>query len=431
MANTHKQCRPEVIKIALLIVLASNLCAFSYDFAGGTGEPNNPYQIATAEHLLSIGSDPNLLNKNFILINDIDLDPNLSGGQIFDNSLIAFDISDANYFQGTRFSGCFDGNDYKIKNLVINAIGKDWIGLFGIIEGGEVKNLVIEDFYITGESDVGGLCGICENTTISSCHTIGRIESQDAAGGLIGLCMESDITDCSTNCNITGRNDLGGLIGICDMSNVNRSCSFGSVDGQYDIGGLIGWSSYLCNVFNCYSDSSVDGRKYVGGFIGYNYEGYIEVCYSTGHITFSESYGGGFIGELRYSMGKIRNCFWDVEKSGTTDGLGIPGSYAPYIVGKTTEQMKTASTFSTWDFVNTWAICEGTNYPRLQWQIPQTDLLCPDGVDFLDYALFAEHWLEENCGSLNNNCEGCDFDRSGVVDSLDLGELTNDWLRPF
>ena len=35
-------------------------------FAGGTGEPNDPYQIATADQLISIGSDPNLLDKHYL-----------------------------------------------------------------------------------------------------------------------------------------------------------------------------------------------------------------------------------------------------------------------------------------------------------------------------------------------------------------------------
>jgi len=38
------------------------------EFAGGTGEPNDPYQIATVEQLISIGSDPNLLSKHFVLV---------------------------------------------------------------------------------------------------------------------------------------------------------------------------------------------------------------------------------------------------------------------------------------------------------------------------------------------------------------------------
>gem|GEM_PF-5435562 len=31
---------------------------WAYSFAGGTGEPNNPYRIAKAKQLISIGSDP-------------------------------------------------------------------------------------------------------------------------------------------------------------------------------------------------------------------------------------------------------------------------------------------------------------------------------------------------------------------------------------
>jgi hypothetical protein len=75
-------------------ILASLACAlgsvsWGYSFAGGTGEPNDPYQVATAAQLISIGSDPNLLSKHFVLVADIDLDPNLPGGRVFDRVVIA------------------------------------------------------------------------------------------------------------------------------------------------------------------------------------------------------------------------------------------------------------------------------------------------------------------------------------------------------
>ena len=75
--------------VVLLSFWAGLLPAQPYHFAGGTGEPNDPYQIATAEQLISIGSDPNLLDKHFILLNDIDLDPNLPGGRVFTQAVIA------------------------------------------------------------------------------------------------------------------------------------------------------------------------------------------------------------------------------------------------------------------------------------------------------------------------------------------------------
>ena len=46
---------------------------FGVEFAGGTGEPNDPYQIATAEQLIGFGADGDLLDKHFVLIADIDL----------------------------------------------------------------------------------------------------------------------------------------------------------------------------------------------------------------------------------------------------------------------------------------------------------------------------------------------------------------------
>ena len=67
------------IHILVACVVLSTISAVqASQFAGGTGEPNDPYLIATAEQLISIGSDPSLLNKHYLMVNDIDLDPNLS-----------------------------------------------------------------------------------------------------------------------------------------------------------------------------------------------------------------------------------------------------------------------------------------------------------------------------------------------------------------
>jgi hypothetical protein len=38
-------------------------------FAGGKGEPNDPYQVATAEQLLSIGTSQKLLASHYVLVN--------------------------------------------------------------------------------------------------------------------------------------------------------------------------------------------------------------------------------------------------------------------------------------------------------------------------------------------------------------------------
>ncbi len=68
---------------AISTVIALGLCpsGWAVEFAGGTGEPDNPHQIATAEQLIAIGSERSLLNRHFALVNDTDMDPSLPGGR--------------------------------------------------------------------------------------------------------------------------------------------------------------------------------------------------------------------------------------------------------------------------------------------------------------------------------------------------------------
>jgi hypothetical protein len=69
------------------------------------------------------------------------------------------------------------------------------------------------------------------------------------------------------------------------------------------------------------------------------------------------------------------------------------------------------------------------NYPKLNWQvIPTADWVCPDGVNFADFAYFADRWLESDCTSSNNFCGGADLNASGKVDMQDLEIFADNWL---
>lgn len=61
-----------VATVGLFLTIISNAYA---KYSGGTGEPNDPYQIATAVDLIALGEDANDYDKHFILTADIDLDP--------------------------------------------------------------------------------------------------------------------------------------------------------------------------------------------------------------------------------------------------------------------------------------------------------------------------------------------------------------------
>ena len=174
-------------------------------------------------------------------------------------------------------------------------------------------------------------------------------------------------------------------------------------------------------ISNCFATGSVTGGTYAGGLAGQIERGRAYKCYSTSPVT-GNQYVGGFTGYVRV-LGGATHCFWDTETSGW--------STSPGGTGKTTAELQTMSTFTdvAWDFWNIWDICEGTNYPVLQWQIPVTDFRCPDGVDFIDFAFFASHWNFNNCNASNYYCEGTDLDQSGIVDFLDLEVLADNWLN--
>jgi hypothetical protein len=178
------------------------------EFAGGTGEPNDPYQIATAEQLISIGDDPNLLAKHYVLINDIDLDPNLPGRKIFARAVIAPDTNDGSEFQGVVFSGSFDGNGYAIHNLTIDSdeYRKDYIGLFGSVgNGGLIQNLALIDISINVNRlyESGGFAG-SNDGTINNCHITGNISCEFALnfGGFVGENVGGNITNCNSALSI-------------------------------------------------------------------------------------------------------------------------------------------------------------------------------------------------------------------------------------
>lgn len=176
-------------------------------FARGTGGAGDPYRIATAEQLLGIEADPSFLDKCFVLVADIDLDPNLPGGRVFDAALIAPDLLDANGLDtpGVPFTGSFDGRGHVIRNLAIAAKTRDTVGLFGRIgvrdagkwrTPGVVQNVRLEGAIVAGRESVGALAGANEGT-ILNCSVRGSVTGDEGVGGLVGGAQGNPSTDRS------------------------------------------------------------------------------------------------------------------------------------------------------------------------------------------------------------------------------------------
>jgi hypothetical protein len=373
-------------------------------YSGGAGESNDPYQIATAEDLMLLGESNEDYGKHFILTADIDLDPNLDGHRIFDRAVIAPDTNDIEPgFQGSSFTGIFDGNGRIISHIMIE--GEDSLGLFGFLgDGAEVKKLGVVDVRITGSDwGAGGLVGF-NSGTVTGCYSTGMVNGTSRTGGLVGH-NDGIVTSCYSDCVVSGGEPVGGLVGangftgIPGPSGTLANCySTGAVSGTSCVGGLLGDNAHG-DVINCFSTGMVNGVSRIGGLVG-STQGTVTGCYSTGAVTGYELVGGLLgdnsgsvsycysIGVVRgvknvgglvgANLGSVHNCFWDIDTS------GFASSYAG--IGKTTTEMQTASTFldAYWDYADKW-ILEDQNYPRLWWELiddvtPAIDLVISNPI---------------------------------------------------
>ena len=360
------------------------------EFAGGSGEPNDPYQIATAQQLISIGDDPNLLDRHFVLISDVHLYESTPGGYLFRQAMIAPDTRGTGAFKGNSFSGTFDGGSHVIRGLSIHNPGGLYLGLFGAIgQRGVVTDLVVEganvgEFgryrrgiiagwnrgriahcvatgVVSGSGELGILAGV-NSGEIIGCQTRGKVFGQNTLGGLVGVNTGLAIVDNShASARIFALHDpgqrawAGGLAGV-NKGSITDSHASGSIFGiqsQY-IGGLVGEHGYGGTVARCCASSEVSvlGQAYaIGGLVGAMVvRGTIVDCYATGDVRSddSSSYLGGLIG---LAWGDIERCYSVGEVVAGTNSESLGGLTGHHIRGSTTASFWDieASTLSTSD----------------------------------------------------------------------------------
>ncbi|MHC5159207.1 MAG: hypothetical protein ACYSN8_04125, partial [Planctomycetota bacterium] len=158
----------------------------------------------------------------------------------------------------------------------------------------------------------------------------------------------------------------------------------------------------------------VSGNAHVGGLVSYFTGGTVEHSYAAGPVN-GNSTTGGLVGYFDPAEVTVTESFYDSETTGQTGGLGTELA---------TLQMQMLPSYTNWDFTNTWRICDGMNYPRLQWEPrPVGDFVCPEGVEINDLMILSDEWLVETM-SADMAPEGGD----GKVDLADWAHLTNAWM---
>ncbi len=176
--------------------------------------------------------------------------------------------------QGDGFSSEFEGNGRTISGLRIARPVEDCVGLFGHIEGGEVRNLQVEATHISGSNEVGILAGFATSATILATNVSSATlrGEEDHVGGLIGHLFNGEIVAASAvvSSEIAGMNRVGGLIGRSSLSTISYSSAIGkAIHGRGDqIGGLIGFIRDMRISDSLAFFAEIRGLSQVGGLIG-------------------------------------------------------------------------------------------------------------------------------------------------------------------
>ncbi len=245
------------------------------------------------------------------------------------------------------FQGTFDGNGNTIYNLSITTDPKDnpdqAIGLFGIVDGGTVKDLKFDNVNINVPSSemaaaaVGMLTG---GGTVSGIEVVsGKIIAKRGNGAVVGRMTKSGtIEDCINSATVSGSDsNVGGIVGAAyyteqDSKMIISNCTnYGEVSCTAPVsvvGGIVGLSA--ADVINCINEGTITGNGTdVAGIVAEQQNaGSIKDCVNKGDITNSSSaYGtGGIVGWIRYngatSAYPVKNV---IEVSGNTNYGSVQG----------------------------------------------------------------------------------------------------------
>lgn len=168
-------------------------------FSGGSGTKEDPYQLSSAQELRFLAERVNAGDKNYntahyLLTADINLSEELYAG----TSNAWGEYTPIGGWEETPFRGTLDGGFHMVSCM---EIGYDtearYYGLIGVLDGGTVKNLIVE----------------------------GTIQGRKTSGGIVGWNKGGKVINCMSACGLgmggglVGKNSDGGLLANSCVTN--------------------------------------------------------------------------------------------------------------------------------------------------------------------------------------------------------------------
>lgn len=264
------------------------------------------------------------------------------------------------------FNGIFDGQGYVIKNLTIES-ETDCTGFFAYVgRNGQIKNLSLENVYVTGKNNTGSITG-CLSGSIIQCSVTGTVMGDSYTGGITGILHAGTIENCWSNVFLTTNGGGGSLFGGTSYLGLNKAGS--------PIAERIADKKHV--VKNNLTLGRVEGSGYVGGMLGdYSGSTYGSMCETfTGNVLWLNSVNngsnaGGKVYGFWSTSANVQipttgheNVYWAEMSSNNSNNL----TYANF-TARTTEELKTQSVYEAlgWDFAEIWTWSEERGHPVLK-----------------------------------------------------------------
>lgn len=167
------------------------------------------------------------------------------------------------------FRGTFLGQGNTVTGLWYNE-EQHYVGLFGLIWGGSVKDLNVEVGQCNGSNQVGAICGALYSrpgyeSSIVNCHVkvANLLSGETAVGGVVGEIrayrQSVTVSQCSVTGGIGGHLNTGGILGFGES--YGKDCTLTVTQCYFDARLYNYETDYL------YNDSHILGKNF-GGIAG-------------------------------------------------------------------------------------------------------------------------------------------------------------------
>ena len=294
----------------------------------GTGTEDDPYIIKEAGNLAWIQTKivkgdayadrdvpASFADSYFEQVCDIDLGGNYLYGignyyahETATKNDVTYDVTE----RMAAFGGTYNGNGYSIKNGYINEENTghgdniNWSnGLFGVIYGATIKNVVMDNVTVSGKTIVGGIVG-------RAASPFCRVNTGNNINGEPNAYSTQQMINVIENCVMKS---------TCKVTST-ATAQATAYDAAFRVGGMVGFATGT-TIRNCVNEAEVSvhgGISMAGGLVGAG--------------------GFGLVIENCANKGDIKvNASSIVAKAESAYG-GILGFITPYTTGSTASVLK-------------------------------------------------------------------------------------------